>query len=431
MKSQRLIASILLWLLVGLVPATANALEVTLQWFDANGTFIGSQSLTGAATVNLDSDAPVGGPRAYGPFTISKCSGCSGRARVFVSDSDIDRLILTDAQITNTSTTANFILKISVDSGELTVSGPSGQYPYAVELNGSFTAPLGQSAINPPGNQIRVATFACHGWNGEGYNSCTRIDSPELDPGEVAQDGGFCTNPCTSVVAPPYLAGGLPTYAPKENQNVFCAGAEGKVEESLCLPALKMQVEMTLRPRNGARLPGSIGSFHVGDRCEPDANPPLLVGCEKMSDLFASLGPKGFKVYEVRMETSPGSDRSIDVRLAAANSPDAWRTHRGDHNDGNPNQGNNTSSTKVTLESNGTGEVRAKGLCPVSGCLPAGTVLPVRLFCGQEIRYTTGLRLDGKGDGRADVIFSVPCSDPAVLIMDPTHDYWVAAPVIL
>lgn len=433
MRSQRLIASIALWLLAGLVPTAAHALTVTLEWFDANGVFIGSETLTGAATVNLDSNAPVGGPRAYGPFTIAKCTGCAGRARVFVSDSDIDRLILTDAQITNTSFTANHILRISVDSGELTVSGPSGQYPYAVELNGSFTAPLGQNAITPPGNQINVASFACHSWNGEGYNSCVRIDTPELDPGETVTEG--CSFPCRSVVAPPYLVGGSSSYGPKENQNVFCAGTFDEFEQQLCLPALTMQVEVTLRPRHGARLPGSIGTFHVGDRCEPDANPPLLTGCDKMADLFASLGPKGFKVYEVRMEPSPGSIRSIDFRFWAANSPDAWRTHRGggggdDDDDGHHSEGNNTSNTKVRLESNGSGLVTAKGLCPVSGCLAAGTRLPVRVFCGQEPFFTTGITLNGRGDGRAEVIFSLPCSDPGVLIMDPSDNYWVAAPLI-
>jgi hypothetical protein len=43
----------------------------------------------------------------------------------------------------------------------------------------------------------------------------------------------------------------------------------------------------------------------------------------------------------------------------------------------------------------------------------------------------TALRLNGKGDGKADLIFSLPCNDPAVLILDPSGQYWVAAPAIL
>jgi hypothetical protein len=194
------------------------------------------------------------------------------------------------------------------------------------------------------------------------------------------------------------------------------------------MPALTMNIEVTLRPRHAARLPGSVGAFHVGERCEPENG--LVAGCEKMADLFASLGAKGFKVYEFRMEPTRGAERTIEFRLQAQNSPDAWRTHRGDNNDGNPNEGNNTSSTIVRLESNGVGEVKAKGLCPVSGCMPAGTMLPVKVYCAQEQRTTTAIRLDGKGDGHAEFAFGLPCSDPGVLIMDPSDGYWVAAPVM-
>lgn len=426
MKSRKLIASILLWLVAGLVSTAVHALEVRITLIDANGNTIFDPAtgepvfqttLTGAATVNLDADSPVGGAKAYGPFTISKCANCPGRARVFVSDSDIDRLVLTDAQITNTSG-ATARLRIEMFSGELTVSGPAGDYPYAVELSGSFIAPLGQSATTPTGNEIRVTGRACWG------ESCTPIDSPVADPGEVVEGPNF------SIVAPPYLVAGSANYAPKENQNIFCSGFFGEFEESSCLPSLSTTVDVTLRAGHRARLPGSIGTFHVGERCEPESNPPLLEGCEKMAKLFASLGPKGFEVYEFRMEPSPGTERTFDFRLMAENSPDPWRTHRGEPREGQSNEGNNTSSTVVTLDSGGGGEVRAKGLCPMSGCLAAGAALPVRLFCGQEARHTTTLVLDGKGDGRAHLAFGLPCFDPGVLIMDPDDNYWVAAPLI-
>jgi hypothetical protein len=137
MKLHRLVAGLMLSMVFGLVPTLAHALTVTVQWYDANGQFVGQVFIEGTATINLDADSPVGGPKAYGPFTIARCSNCPGRARVFVSDGDIDRLILTDAHITNNSS-ANGTLKIFVDSGSLTVSGPQGLYPYAAELSGSF-----------------------------------------------------------------------------------------------------------------------------------------------------------------------------------------------------------------------------------------------------------------------------------------------------
>lgn len=402
-------------LAVGLVPTWAYALTVTVSWGFGEG-----ESFTfpeGAATINLDSDSPVGAPRAYGPFTIAKCPGCGGRARVFVSDGDIDRLILTDALIRNTgSTTAT--LRISIDSGNLSVSGPAGMYPYAVELSGSFVAPLGQSATTPAGNNVRVRSRACS----VGNEGCATIDSPQVDPGEDGEGPNF------SVVAPPYLVAGTSAYGPKEWENIDCSGffpeSEGDSTNS-CLPSLLMNLEVTLRPGHSARLPGSAGAFHVGDRCEPENG--LLVGCEKLADLFASLGHKGFRVQETRLEPSPGGTPSLDFRFHAQHSTQEWRTHR---DGGNANEGINSSSTIVTLDSGGTGELRAKGLCPVDGCLDAGTVLPVRLFCGEDNRSTTAITLNNKGDGKAELAFGVPCLDPAVLIMDESDNAWVAAPLV-
>jgi hypothetical protein len=147
-----------------------------------------------------------------------------------------------------------------------------------------------------------------------------------------------------------------------------------------------------------------------------------------MAEFFASLGPKGFKVYDVRMEPSPGTARDVDFRTPPVrNSPDAWRSKRGDGDDDDAD--GNISNTRVRLETNGAGEVKARGLCPVDGC-PSSNNLPVRVYCGTTVTFETVLHLNQKGDGRAKVIFSLPCPDPAVLVMDPTDQHWVAAPAI-
>src|SRR4051812_24180370 len=146
MKLHKLASSIAMLLFGTLASWSASALVidtggcagvaglcVTISTVNADGTPF-TTTLTGVAAVNLDSDSPVGGPKSYGAFTIARCSGCSGRARVFVSEGSIDKLVLTDAQITNTSTTnPSASLTIQVSSGLLTVSGPGGQYPYATE----------------------------------------------------------------------------------------------------------------------------------------------------------------------------------------------------------------------------------------------------------------------------------------------------------
>ncbi len=106
MKLHRIVAPLTFLLLSALTSSAAHALTVDV--------FIGAtkvDTLTGGAAVNLDSDSPVGAARAYPPassglpavFTIARCQGCSGRARVFVSEGSIDKLVLTDAQITNVS----------------------------------------------------------------------------------------------------------------------------------------------------------------------------------------------------------------------------------------------------------------------------------------------------------------------------------------
>ncbi len=420
MKLHRIVAPLTFLLLSALTSSAAHALTVDV--------FIGAtkvDTLTGGAAVNLDSDSPVGGARAYAlagvtVFTIARCQGCSGRARVFVSEGSIDKLVLTDAQITNVSgNTAQ--LRLVVSSGPLTVSGPAGSYPYAVELNGLFVAPLGAGSATDPANRIQVKATK----DGSCFEGpcMIDIDNPQLDPGE--------TDPTQySVVAPPFLAAGLSQFSPKEQDNLPCSSNIPdplNPDQFLCQPSLQLTIDVSLKSRHAARLPGSIGAFHVPVRCDPN-DPALQRGCEIMADFFASLGPKGFKVYDVRMEPSPGTTRDVDFRTPPVqNSPDAWLTKRGAEDDDDAE--GNISNTRVRLESNGAGEVKARGLCPAGGC-PASNDLPVHVYCGTAVAYETILHLNQKGDGKVQVIFSLPCPDPAVLVMDPAGQYWVAAPAI-
>jgi hypothetical protein len=148
-----------------------------------------------------------------------------------------------------------------------------------------------------------------------------------------------------------------------------------------------------------------------------------------MADFFGSLGPKGFKVYDVRLEPSPGT-QLVDFRFGTQNSTEAWTTRRGGDDDDDRPDGN-ISKTRVRLLSNGSGEVQANNLCPVSGCTAA--ILPVHVYCGASSRSVgdAALQLNKNGDGKASLSFSIPCVDPAVLIMDESDSSWVAAPAIL
>jgi hypothetical protein len=406
--------------------AEVTGLCVTISTVNADGTPF-TTTLTGVAAVNLDADSPVGGPKSYGVFTIARCAGCSGRARVFISEGSIDKLVLTDAQITNTSTSnPSAALTIRVSSGLLTVSGPGGQYPYATELSGTFSAPFGAGLATDPANKIQVKASTNGNCGFEGFAPCL-IDSPQLDAGETDSSQ-------YSVVAPPFLSAGAATFAPKEQQNLPCFTATDPTNDglALCQPALQLNIDVNLKSRHAARIPGSIGAFHVPTRCEPDKG--LLEGCEIMTDFFASLGPKGFNVYDVRLEPSPGSQRNVDFRMGTPNSGEAWVTRRGVNEEDDRGSANGVvSTTRARLATNGSGEVKAIGLCPASGC-PTSSVLPVRVYCGagaDQPVAVTGINLNSKGDGRATLSFSLPCADPAVLIMDEDDRFWVAAPAIL
>src|SRR6267142_7051223 len=164
MKVQTLVRSIaiLLFGMLASLPARALVIDtgcssvtglcVTISTLNADGTAF-SVSLTPQSgdTINLDSDTggPNGGPGgavSYGVFSIGRCSGCAGRARIFVVEGSIDKLVLTDATVTNTNTGATLApqtLTVTVNSGLLSVAGAPGDYPYATELTGTFSAPFG------------------------------------------------------------------------------------------------------------------------------------------------------------------------------------------------------------------------------------------------------------------------------------------------
>lgn len=442
MKVQRIVASLAVLLLSAVASPTVKALDVTLFQVttDSTGTetetpLTPALSSNGTSTVNLDSDAPVGGPKTYfngtSPvFSIQKCSGCTGRARIFVSEGSIDKLVFTDAQIINRAGQVAK-LRIRVGSGLLSVSGVAGYYPYAVELNGSFVGSL----PTDPNNQIQVTATATANANcGECEGGGTSlIDSPALDPGE--DPAVFPYSAKYSVVAPPFSAGGVAVFSPKEQQNLLCNGwavVTSDVTVDSCLPSLGLKIDVQLQAAQSARIPGSIGAFHVASICEPDSlDPKLQKGCDIMANFFASLGPKGFKVYDVRLEPTPGGQTTVYAR-GIPSSDIAWTTKRGaPDDDDNSSVDGNISNTRVRLQSNGVGDVKANGLCPATGCT-ASNALPVQLFCtGQtDPMFETLLQLNSKGDGKADLIFSLPCNDPAVLILDGSGR-WVAAPAIL
>lgn len=442
MKLQRIVCS-LAAVLLGVASLSAAALNVTINTYDGNGTITSSTPLSGGSTINLDADSPIGGPLQYGPFNIAKCSGCSGRARLYVSEGSIDKLVITDAQITLTSRSLTPTAKmiIQVDSGGLSVSGPAGNYPYAVELNGSFVG----TAATDPNNWIQVKAQTTALSNGECIEGCggttTPIDNPALDPGETTDTTLY------SVLAPPFSAGGIAVFAPKEQQNIYCNGwfvSDPTTNTSVdsCLPSLGLLITVNLRLGQAARLPGSIGAFHVASRCEPDStDPKLQQGCDIMANFFASLGPKGFKVYDVRLEPSPGGPSvyfrgptipgSSTMALSVPSDSNPWLTKRGADDEGNPNGAGNISNTRARLQTSGVGDLTANGLCRADiGCASSND-LPVRVYCGAEVISEATLHLNSKGDGKVDLIFSLPCNDPAVLIMDPTDQSWVAAPAIL
>ena len=408
MKARGVVVSMVLGIGLTILPAAAHALRVVIG---TNGTSQQFFLNTEGSTLNLDcpgeggdtsgcASTALGSPKTYtfnngAVFTIAKCAGagCSGgRARVFVSDGAVDTLVLTDAVIRNAGT-VDATLTLRIDSDPYTTAGEPGPRAYAAELSGSFVPAL----INPF-NRVRVRALACFD-DGEGI-SCSGegsrvIDSPNLDPGETSPNQ-------YSIIAPPYKPAGTSQFSPKEQDSKFCPDFG-----DVCIPALRLEVEIQLKVGYSVRLPGSIGAAGTKDICDPNTpdDPARQKGCTAMAAYFASLGPKGAEMYEVRLEPSPGSDSSLNIR-GNWNSADRWTASRSDDDE---KQGGILGASKVRamLETNGTGEVKAHGLCSVpNGC--EATALPVRVYCGTDLVFTAALSLNHKGDGRVDLISTTP-----------------------
>lgn len=440
MKLHTLVRSIAISLLGTVASWSAYALNVTINVTDGSGvtTSFPVPVVEGSSAVNLDADLPKpGSPATYGTFTIQQCPGCAGRARVFVDQStSVSKVTLTDALITNIASLGTNPATITISvSSSLATSGPAGLYPFASEASGTFIAPTGTGSALDAVDRILVRATA-----GPNFSVC--LSSPVLTTAVIAAattSDGTCTidNPIVdpleafpdqaSIVAPPFLTTGVPQFAPKEQQIIQC---DNDGDGTLCTPTLGMAATITLKAKHQARFPGSLTTAHVPVLCDPSKGE--LRGCDIIANYFASLGPKGFKVYDARLEPSPGSLLSVSVR-SVTSSPDAWVTTRGrvpgDEDDQGRDGGDNVSATRVRLETNGGGEVRAKGLC-VAGATDCTNQLPVRVYCGPAKIFETGIQLNSKGDGLARLAFAVPCDDPAVLIMDDGDNFWVAAPAV-
>lgn len=417
MLSQKLILSILFLLLMPIVPTASHALDVT----------VGTTVLTTTETINSRKSIRLvnanGTPRTYtgtagGTFTISTLSGSGFPARVFVENgATVDRQVLTDAVVlaaagnTNPST-LTIAINSSASAGDYTTVA-AGLYPYAVAMNGNFVATTVTAART---NTILVT----------GSGNGNTIDNPSS------------TSP--SLVAPPFTTAASASFSRQESESISCPGFESS---GPCSPFLDNTITLTLRPAHSVRLPGSIDLVKVNVDVENGGNAIL-------ADVLAGL-TKGHKIYQVRLEPSPGQcdtpiagvctdpdpNRLIIIRNIS-NSQGPWVTARGgdgddDGDDDNHGNGNTVSQTKVEIESNGTGEVTAKGLCPASGCPPSNEV-GVVAFCGADVVFESSLSLNKKGDGKADLFTGTSCPDPAVLLTDnpdnPEFGEWIAAPLV-
>jgi hypothetical protein len=453
MRLQRDIASVLAFLLMVLVPIASHALVVRINAGDTNEYVLQTEG----PTVNLDCpvepadpvacpSTTLGAARVYDfgngvKFSIARCGGigCSGgRARVTVSDGAVDTLVLTDAVIKNIGT-QNATLNITMESGAYTIAGEPGPRAYAAEISGSFVPSLidtfnqvivsgracyQRTIFDPDGDQLVMECFA------DSSERSRMIDSPAEDSQEDGTD-------LYSLIVPPYKPAGTSQFSPKEQDNLNCPGVSSV---ATCVPGLFTTARISLKagatPTLGysLRLPGSIGVAGSKAICDPNTpdDPARQRGCIAMANYFAKLGPKGAEMYEARLEPSPGSPETIQVRNVA-NSDGRWTAKRGgdDDEDDHQDQGVLTASKlKVELETNGTGEVRVLGLCSVAnGCQAIS--LPVRVYCGETLVHTAALHLTRRGDGTAELSSASPCNDPAVLIMDPLNERWVAAPRIL
>lgn len=443
---------------------------------DSAGNFIPehTKELKGKPTVNLDfATAPAPGTDGACPaelgapstarcfvedgvtFSITKACFSTGNAttcrsaprpRVSIVDGAIDTMTFTDVLIKNHDATLTRTLHITMHSGQYeTAASEPGMRRYAIETTGSF--PSSPSPVD--GNRVTVQLSPCFTERNvdgnltfidcEGFFPNFRlIDNPEFDMNEGEER--------VSLVFPPYKPAQTIQFNSKEEDGKMC-GAFGDVESepTPCVPWIRLIVGITLAPGQTARIPGSIsgaGQEAVCDLTKPETAP----ACNRWFRFYAGLGPKGAEIYEARLEPSPGAGNSIAVR-DVFNSADIWVSRRGegddDDDDGKRGGGASVSQTKVKLNSNGTGEVTAHGLCSaVDGC--QDEVLPVRVYCGQDSRpaFETLLKVNRKGDGSVELLTTMPCADPAVLILHPTSPptmpqsgpdtgRWIAAPAIL
>ena len=429
MKARGVVVSMVLGIGLTILPAAAHALRVVIG---TNGTSQQFFLNTEGSTLNLDcpgeggdtsgcASTALGSPKTYtfnngAVFTIAKCAGagCSGgRARVFVSDGAVDTLVLTDAVIRNAGT-VDATLTLRIDSDPYTTAGEPGPRAYAAELSGSFVP----AQINPF-NRVRVRALACFD-DGEGITCSGEgsrlIDSPNLDSGEGENANQY------SIVAPPYKPAGTSQFSPKEQDSKFCPDFG-----DVCIPALRLEVEIQLKAGYSLRAPGSIGAAGSKEICDPNSpdNPARQQGCIAMAEYFAKLGPKGAQMYDVRLEPSPGFPSALLIR-GVWNSADRWSAK---DDDAKQTGVLHASKVRAILETNGTGEVKASGLCSVpNGCCPVN--LPVRVYCGDSLVFTAVLNTDYHGNGKVDLVSTSPCVDPAVLIMDESNNEWVAAPLV-
>src|SRR4051794_9258374 len=102
MKLHRIIPA-LGALLLAAIASPASALDVYITTYDNGGNQTSFTPLSGGTSSSVNLDTDTGAARSYGPFRIAKCSTCTGRPRVYVLEGSVDKLVLTDAQITNTT----------------------------------------------------------------------------------------------------------------------------------------------------------------------------------------------------------------------------------------------------------------------------------------------------------------------------------------
>jgi hypothetical protein len=179
-------------------------------------------------------------------------------------------------------------------------------------------------------------------------------------------------------------------------------------------------MQVTFAANTTLRLPNSISILGANVTVERGG---LAVLARALDDLQPGVGPK---VYDVRLEPSPGTvlgEAAVMIRNVP-NSMDAWVVGRGI---------NKESQTAAEIRADGIVKVSAKGLCPATGCPSGGQTVHAAVFCGNHFESSSPLVLDQKGDGNTTLIAPVPCADPGVLIGNSLGFLgatWVAGPAL-